>query len=216
VKGVIFDLDGTLADTLADITSALNHVLGELSLPPHSPDQTVAWVGWGVRHLVDRAVSDPRLVDEAVTRFRARYAANLIRDSAPYPGVPDLLDGLTADGVPIAVLSNKPHPMTVRIVREIFGRWQFAAVRGHRPPTPRKPDPTAALEIAAELGLAPAELVFVGDTAVDVDTALAAQMTAVAVSWGFRSADQLRGAGAAEVFARPAELLDWLRRDASA
>lgn len=209
--GVIFDLDGTLADTLADIVAALNHVLEGMGMPTHPPSRAVAWVGWGVRHLVEHAIADRALLDEAVERFRARYAAHLIIDTAPYPGVSELLDGLVADGTTLAVLSNKPHPMTVRIIDDVFGRWPFADVRGHRPPTPRKPDPEAALEIAATMGLAPAEVVFVGDTDVDVATAQAADMTAVAVSWGFRSAESLAVAGASAVVDSPSTLLRWLR-----
>ncbi len=217
-RAVLFDLDGTLADTLDDITSALNATFTEINLPPRSAEETVRWVGWGVRYLVERAVPPDRAgeVNTIVARFREIYARDLIRTTAPYPGVPALLDGLVARGVPMAVLSNKPHEMTVRIVREVFGRWSFVAALGARTGVPIKPDPAAALELAETLGQAPADCVFVGDTAVDVETAARAGMVPVAVSWGFRSAAELAAAGAAYVAPSPGELADWLRRGASA
>jgi len=215
---VLFDLDGTLADTLDDITSALNATFAGVALAPRTREETVAWVGWGVRYLVEHAVPPDRAgeVDAIVARFREIYARDLIRTTAPYPGVPALLDGLVDRGVPIAVLSNKPHEMTLRIVREVFGRWSFAGAFGARTGVPIKPDPTAALELAAALGEAPADCVFVGDTAVDVETAARAGMVPVAVSWGFRSADELAAAGAAYVAPSADALADWLRRAASA
>lgn len=208
MQTIIFDLDGTLADSLADITAALGHVLAAAGLPAHPTTRTRAWVGWGVRHLVEHAAPAGADVDALVRAFRARYAANLVVDTAPYPGVGALLDTLVAGGATLAVLSNKPHDMTCRIVDQVFARWRFADVRGHRPPTPRKPDPTAALDIAAGLGVAPGDVVFVGDTSVDIDTARAAGMTPVAVSWGFRPAREL--AGAAVIVDTPAQLGAWL------
>lgn len=213
MNAIIFDLDGTLADTLDDITDALNTVLVRMGLPPHARTVTVEWVGWGVRHLVAHAlpVDAGEWLDDAVADFRAEYATNLIRTTAPYPGVQDLLDALTADGVPLAVLSNKPHDMTQRIIEEVFGRWHFDPVLGKRDGVPGKPDPTSAREIAAHLALPPAQIGFVGDTQVDLATATAAGMVPVGVGWGFRPADALAATGA-HVVATPAELLDWIRR----
>lgn len=212
MNAIIFDLDGTLADTLDDITDALNAVLIRMDLPPRARTATVEWVGWGVRHLVEHAV--PReahdRLDEAVAAFRAEYGANLIRTTAPYPGVQELLDGLTADGVPLAVLSNKPHAMTRRIMAQVFGRWSFTPVFGKRDGVPGKPDPTSAREIAAHLGLEAGDIAFVGDTQVDLQTATAAGMIPIGVGWGFRPAAALAATGA-YVAEAPTELLAWIR-----
>ncbi|HUH02042.1 MAG TPA: HAD family hydrolase [Kofleriaceae bacterium] len=212
MNAIIFDLDGTLADTLDDITDALNAVLVRMDLPPHARTATVEWVGWGVRHLVEHALPPAARdrLDQAVTAFRAEYTANLIRTTAPYPGVQELLDGLTDDGIPLAVLSNKPHDMTRRIMAEVFGRWSFAPVLGKREGVPGKPDPTSAHEIAAHFGLKGGQIAFVGDTQVDLQTATAAGMIPIGVGWGFRPAAALARA-AAHVAETPAELLAWIR-----
>jgi phosphoglycolate phosphatase len=212
MNAIIFDLDGTLADTLDDITDALNAVLIRMGLPRHGRTATSEWVGWGVRHLVEHAVPGEahHRLDEAVAAFRAEYAGNLIRTTAPYPGVPELLDGLADDGIPLAVLSNKPHDMTCRIMAEAFGHWSFAPVLGKRDGVPGKPDPTSAHEIAAQLGLDAGQIAFVGDTQVDLQTATAAGMIPIGVGWGFRPAAALAATGA-HVAETPAALLAWIR-----
>lgn len=210
-KALIFDLDGTLADTLGDIGAAMSHVLTELGLPAYDLDRYRPWVGWGVRHLVTQALPDgaEHLADTATAQFRRYYGDNLIVTTAPYPGIPELLDALTGHYA-LAVLSNKPQAMTERIVTEVFGRWAFAEVVGARDGVPHKPDPTSALELAARLEVSPAHCVFVGDTGVDMQTARAANMRAIAAGWGFRAASELRDAGAEVVLGHPAELLDVL------
>lgn len=208
MRGFIFDLDGTLVDTLADITNSLNHVLSELGMPNHPAERTREWVGWGARYLVEQAIDDATRIDEAVTRFRAHYAENLIVDSAPYAGVSELLAELASRQVPLGVLSNKPHAMTVSMIQALFADTPWIDVRGHRPPTPQKPDPTGAVEIASAMQLDPGQISFVGDTAVDMETATRAGMIPIAVAWGFRSADTLRDSGCARLIHEPGELLD--------
>ncbi len=213
-KALIFDLDGTLADSLEDIGGAMNDTLAERGRPPHPLDAYRHFVGEGIEVLVRRA-SQPKTDDELkrlVAEYRAHYAARADGHTHPYPGIPELLDGLTALGLPMAVLSNKRDDFTVALVQRVLPRWAFARVRGEREGVPRKPDPTAALELARELGVAPAEVTFVGDTPIDVKTALSAGMRPVAVTWGFRSEEELKAAGASEVIHRPAELLGLLRR----
>lgn len=206
---VIFDLDGTLADSLGDIGGAMNEALVARGLPSHGLEAYRQFVGEGVEVLAHRAAPGlgpaglPLLVEE----YRARYAARIDAQTRPYEGVPAMLDGLVAAGLPLAVLSNKRDDFTLELVRRLFGRWPFVEVRGERVGVPRKPDPTAALELARALGVPPADCAFVGDTAIDIRTAVAAEMIPIGVLWGFRGADELHQAGARRLLSHPRELL---------
>ena len=207
--GVIFDLDGTLADTLHDIAAAMNHVLSAHQLPTHPIDAYRGFLGSGVGVLVERALpsgSEERH-GELLAAFRERYLDQLIVETRAFPGIDELLADLDAAGVSLAVLSNKPQVPTARIVATLFPTVGFRAVYGQRPEIPRKPDPSAALAIASELDLPPARIAFVGDTAIDMETAVGAGMLPVAVSWGFRGIDELRRAGARHLLAHPSELV---------
>lgn len=211
---VIFDLDGTLADTLQDIADAMNAALVKLGQPTHSTEAYQQLVGEGIENLARRALPSGQeaLVPEAVTQFRAHYAAHLVDQTRPFPGIPALLDALVARGERLAVLSNKRDDMTRQIVAQCFGRWRFEATFGERPGVPRKPDPAAALEIASMLGVDPERCAFVGDTNVDMQTATNAGMYAVGVLWGFRSEAELRSSGAHALIDTPEALLPLLDR----
>ncbi|MBE2254411.1 MAG: HAD family hydrolase [Myxococcus sp.] len=208
-QAVIFDLDGTLADSLRDLGEAMNLALADFQLPGHPIDAYRAFVGEGVDVMVRRAATTNRDVpwDKLVDRYRERYAELDHRYTAPYPGIPELLDGLTAAGIKLAVLSNKRDDFTRQLVAKQFSRWEFVDVRGERDGVPRKPDPTAAFELALVLNVLPANIVFVGDTAVDVNTARNAGMRSVGCLWGFRGKAELVHAGARDLLSRPAELL---------
>lgn len=208
-RGVIFDLDGTLADSLRDLAEAMNLALADHGLPTHPVDAYKAFVGEGVDVMVRRAAPTNRSVpwQTLVDTYRARYAELDHRHTAPYAGVPELLDALTSAGVKLAVLSNKRDDFTKALVAKQFSRWAFVDVRGERDGVPRKPDPTAALELAAVLGLEPGEIAFVGDTAVDMHTARGAGMRGVGCLWGFRDKSELVYAGARDLLARPGDLL---------
>ena len=209
---VIFDLDGTLADTLADIADAMNHVLAQHGFPTHATADYPKWIGGGVRALVEGALPEGARVDvdEAVAAFRARYGAHILDKTRPYDGIPDVLAALAARGLPLAVLSNKPDPATREVTGKLFPDVPFREVRGDRAGTPKKPDPTAARAIAASLGIAPEACAFVGDSGVDVETAKRASMRAIGVLWGFRGRDDLEAAGADAIAERPADLLTLL------
>ena len=217
LDALIFDLDGTLADSLADIGHAMNEVLVGLGLPAHAVSSYKAFVGEGAENLVRRAVAAagaaelPRPIGELLQAYRASYAQREHASSTPYPGIEAMLEGVVARGRKMAVLSNKHDDQTRHLVAQAFGRFPFVEVRGEREGVPRKPDPTAALELAAALGVPPARIGFVGDTAIDVRTARAAGMVPIGVLWGFRSHDELASAGAQHFLSRPEDLLGLLR-----
>ena len=142
--------------------------------------------------------------------MRKAYERNWNVKTRPYPGIPELLDALSAHGLKMAVLSNKPHDFTLKSVEGLLPAWRFDAVIGERPPIPRKPDPSSALEIANRLGVEPARFLYLGDTATDMKTANAAGMFAVGALWGFRDAEELIAGGAVKLIAKPAELLELL------
>ena len=207
-RAAIFDLDGTLADTLADIASAMNFALATLSLPTHDLAAYRTFVGEGVEHLANRAlpVDRPELRPALIEAYVARYDEVYLDESVPYPGIVDLLDALAGRAIPLAVLSNKPDPATRKVISALFGDQRFVSVAGHKPEVPKKPDPAGALAIAAHLGIAPGEFIFVGDTAIDMQTAVAAGMVPVGASWGFRP-EELTANGARLVAATPADVL---------
>jgi phosphoglycolate phosphatase len=208
----MFDLDGTLADTLTDLTNAANHALALLGRPPHDRDRYRYFVGQGVENLFRAALDtdDVSLIEPAVAAFKKHLAAHQYDHSGPYDGVPELLDELTRRGLRLAVMSNKPDDRTLEMVRTLFGRWSWDAVRGQRDGYPVKPDPTAALEIAAELGIVHADWLYVGDTRADMLTGRAAGFYTVGVTWGFRDETELRDSGADAIIHHPSELLDLL------
>jgi phosphoglycolate phosphatase len=216
VRAVLFDLDGTLLDTLEDIGRSANEVLSGVGLPTHPIDAYRRFIGDGVANLFRRAIpagmADPGLVARCVEGFRESYGRGWNVASRPYPGIPELLDGLVARGLGMAVLSNKPDRFTRRCVEEYLARWPFRAVLGDREGVPRKPDPGGALDVAGRLGVAPGEVAYLGDSSVDMATARGAGMIPVGAAWGFRTEDELRSSGAAEVVSHPAELLALIDR----
>ncbi len=213
-RAILFDLDGTLLDTLDDLADAGNLALAQLGFPPHPREAYKYFVGDGVETLVRRALPPDRLdeatVREGTERMRQAYAERWACKTQPYPGVPELLDALAARALPMAVLSNKPHPFTQLCVERLLPRWTFAAVVGAQPTMARKPDPAGARAIAAQLGVSPDAVLYLGDTNTDMQTAVAAGMYSVGVLWGFRSADELRASGARTLIAHPLELLELL------
>jgi phosphoglycolate phosphatase len=206
---VIFDLDGTLADTLEDIGKAMNEALRLLGQPTHPWDAYREFVGQGVVKLAQAALPADRqeLVPQAVEEFRAFYAAHLVDHTRPFAEIPAVLDALAERRLELAVLSNKLDGMTKRIVELCFSKWRFHPVLGEREGVPRKPDPTAALEIAAALRMAPQRIALVGDSAVDIHTARNAGMYGVGVLWGFRPREEIEEAGAQAIVSSPRELL---------
>lgn len=213
--GVIFDLDGTLVDTLKDLADAMNRVLSGEQAPVHSYATYRLLIGKGIRNLVGQALPPEKRSDETIARCYERmiadYGENCLVKTRQYDGVAELVSGLRTAGATLAVFSNKSDELTRRIVESLFGPGDFDVVMGARPGLPLKPDPTVALLISARLGVAPGRIVFLGDSGIDMLTATAAGMIAVGAAWGFRTKDELVENGARVVLDHPLELLE-LRR----
>jgi len=216
VQAVLFDLDGTLLDTLEDLGQAANRVLESRGFKPHEVDVYRYFIGDGVKMLVTRALPKEQrnetVIDACVAEFREDYGRNSMVTTKPYKGIPELLDQLGARKLKLAILSNKPHDLTGRIVAELLPDWNFSAVLGQRDNVPRKPDPCGALEIAGLLSIPPASFLYVGDSGVDMQTAIAAGMFPVGVLWGFRPMKELQKNGAKALSERPADIMSLVEK----
>jgi phosphoglycolate phosphatase len=212
LRAILFDLDGTLLDTLDDLADSTNLALRECGLPEHPVEAFKYFIGDGVENLLRRAVpqgcDDPATLTRCVERMRAEYSQRWAAKTRPYPGIPELLDELVARGVPMAVFSNKPDEFTRLCVSRLLPRWRFTVVLGAGSRLPKKPDPAGALEIAAQMHVAPADVLYLGDTNTDMQTAVAAGMFPVGALWGFRTAEELTSNGAQILLQKPADLLD--------
>lgn len=209
IRAVLFDLDGTLADTLADLANATNWALAQLGCPTHPTDTYRFKVGDGARELCARALPADKqgLVDEVLRLMRQHYDQHCFDTTKLYAGIPELTSALIQRRYSLAVLSNKPDDFTKRMIAHYFQPSPFSVVRGQLSNVPLKPDPTAALQIAQDLGVPPAHWLYLGDTNTDMCTARRAGMHAVGVLWGFRDREELLESGAEHVVAKPEEVL---------
>lgn len=205
----VFDLDGTLVDSLHDIASALNHCLELLGLPTHPVDRYRYMVGEGVPTLCRRAVGDthPHLVERLAELARAHYRAHALEHTRPFAGIPDLVERLRAREMKLAVLSNKPHDLTLRVLDTFWRPGTFDRAYGYVEEDLRKPSPAYLLRICAELSIPPRDTWVVGDTPTDMTTAHAGGAWAIGVTWGFRTREDLTVAGAHRLVDRPEDLL---------
>ena len=210
-RAIIFDLDGTLLDTITDIANCANKVLSDWGLPTFPVTTYSALVGDGLTNLARKALPephrDPSSISAFVEDYRVLYSQRWNETSKPYPGILELLDELAARSIPLAVFSNKRDDFTKVCVASFFPNIPFGEVRGERAGTPIKPDPTGALEIARALRVDPSQCLLVGDSEIDIATSLNAGMRNVGVLWGFRPQEVLEKAGAHTLISRPAELL---------
>jgi phosphoglycolate phosphatase len=206
---IIFDLDGTLADTLRDIAEAMNAALTACHLPVHPVETYRLRVGRGWANLARESVSavGAHRIEEVSRRAFQYYQRHLTDYTHLYDGIRSTLEQLSARGVRMAVLSNKPDALTVGVVQRLGCAGMFVTVQGALDNAPAKPDPTLALAASKRLGVSPARTYLVGDSAVDVETALRAGMVPVGVTWGFRDRSELVGAGAVHIVERPADIL---------
>ena len=211
--GLIFDLDGTLVDSLQGIAASLNHALALSGLPAHPHEAVRGFIGNGSRVLIRRgapADADETLVNTVEQAFKSHYDLTWQDGTMVYPGIAGLLESLQTRGYPLAVLSNKPHPFTETIVARVFPTIRFAAVLGQRAGIPHKPDPAGALEISKSLRLSPENCTVIGDSTMDLETARNAGMQVIAVTWGYHDRDRLAAAGAGLIADDPAGLLELL------
>jgi len=210
-RALISDLDGTLLDTLQDLADSVNAALARLGFPQHELAPYRYFVGDGRRALALRALPEDRrdqaTLDLLIACIGEEYGKRWMNLSQPYEGIPELLDVLTARGVRMAILSNKPHSYTEAIVSGLLPNWSFEFVLGESPSTPRKPDPSGALNIVEQMGIEPGECLYLGDSGVDMQTATAAGLYPVGVLWGFRTADELLANGAAVLVEKPADII---------
>ena len=216
MRGCIFDLDGTLTNTLESLTYSVNLTLKEMELPSITMDQCRRFVGDGARKLIERtleACGDRSLsrLDEGMEIYGRIFHDNCTYHVTPYDGVMEMLADLKSMGMRLAVLSNKPHGQAVDVVRQIFWDGVFDFVQGQSEELPRKPDPAGVLYLLDKMGIKKEECVYVGDSEVDVATAKAAGVTGLAAAWGFRSRQVLEEAGAGVLIDHPGELVDFLR-----
>ena len=214
-KAIIFDLDGTLINSLPDIANSVNYTLKELGFPRHDLDTYRLFIGNGLANLIIRSLPKDRrsnhIVDLCMKVFNKYYNKNWDLNTRPYPGIPEMLDELTERGIRLAVLSNKPHDFALRCVSRFLSSWNFEVVLGQRDDLPKKPDPSGALEIADRMNFLPSQILYLGDSDVDIQTAIASQMFPVGVLWGYRSIDELKKNGAKALIDSPLEVLGLLR-----
>lgn len=209
-KSYIFDLDGTLLNTLDDLAASTNYALRSVGLPEHSVEDVRRFVGNGVRKLMERAIeggdANP-LFDEAYTTFRKHYLEHGLDTTKPYPGVVDMLRRLKAEGKNIAVVSNKFYDATQELVHHFFGEYVSVAI-GERENIRKKPAPDTVLEAMRLLGIGKEDAVYVGDSDVDINTAKNVGIPCISVLWGFRDREFLLENGATTFIDSPEQLFD--------
>jgi phosphoglycolate phosphatase len=213
-KGIIFDLDGTLVNSLDGLTSSLNAALLQAGLPTHSLAAVRGFIGNGAKILITRAApvgSDEALLDGLAQAFSRHYDEHWSSGTVPYDGIRNLLKTLQEQAIPLNILSNKPHAFTLAIVKYLFPEISFSVVLGQQDGVPHKPAPDGALKIAELISRLPADCIVIGDSTMDLETATNAGMQSIAVSWGFHDRDRLVAAGAMRIADDPEMLLAMLR-----
>ncbi|MBC8478834.1 MAG: HAD family hydrolase [FCB group bacterium] len=215
-RAIIFDLDGTLLDTIEDLADSVNTALKTQGFPIHDVEKYYSFVGNGINILVQRALPeqhcDNQTISNSVKMIREIYSEQWKNKTRPFPGIQSMLDDLYDQDIPLAVFSNKPDEFTQVMVQEFFPEIEFEAVLGQSAVIPAKPDPAGALMICEQIRMLPESFLFVGDSDVDMITAANAGMIPIGVSWGFRSTQELKDNGAYAVIDQPAELLDFVTK----
>lgn len=210
-KACVFDLDGTLIDSLEDLADSVNETLVTYGFPTHDVDLYRFKVGNGSKKLIERSLpkelaADADLVSEVLFKYKACYEKNLLKKTRPYAGILTMLSRLKEMGVPMAICTNKHQSAADALVETLFPAGTFTEVIGDRADLPRKPDPKKVLLLAKNMGVAPADVAYFGDSSVDMDTAKNAGALAIGVTWGFRPREELEEHGARLLLDMPAEL----------
>ncbi len=211
----IFDLDGTLIDSLTDIALCANKVLEEFSLPTHKIEDYKTFVGGGAEVLIENCTpknSSKELIQEVLKQFKIVYDQNLQGNTQPYDGIYELLETLKNQNYKVGVLSNKPHKFTLKYVEQFFSSYNISEPHGQKEEVPKKPDPTGAINIAKSFNMPHENIYFIGDSDVDMQTAKNAGMIAVGVRWGFRGVDELLENGADFIVDTPLDILKLLNQ----
>ncbi|PTN08469.1 HAD family hydrolase [Mangrovibacterium marinum] len=212
-KAVIFDLDGTLLDTLDDLTDAVNEVMKAHHFPTHDRVAVRSFVGSGLRTLMQRALPEAERSESKINSYFAEmmtaYRENYKNKSLPYAGIAPMLEALAGRKVPMAVFSNKADELTKKLVEALLP-YPFACVQGMTTEELKKPNPQVAIELAQQMGTTPEDCLYVGDSDTDMLTATNAGMFALGVTWGFRDRDALLAGGAQQLVDEPAEILNLL------
>ena len=218
-KGVIFDLDGTLVNSLEDIADAMNSVLQGLNYPTHNYDAYQYFIGSGLRNLVSKSLpethNDEKHIDHCYQLMIEEYSDNCTRKTKPYDGIVQLLDHLISHNIKLSVFSNKSDELTKKITADLFRNYFETAV-GLNIEALKKPNPSEAIAISKKLDLETEEIIFVGDSDIDMQTAINANMLAVGVSWGYRTAEELIASGAKYVITNPLDLIQIIQADNTA
>jgi phosphoglycolate phosphatase len=209
-KGIIFDLDGTLVDSLEDISDAMNIVLKGINHPTHTYEEYQYFIGSGLRNLVTKALPTPdaneNQIDLCYDLMIEVYSKACTNKTKPYDGIIELLDYLKAQNIKLSVFSNKSDDLTKEITATIFPNYFESSVGLTTEPL-KKPNPIKALEIAEKMGFKPEEILFIGDSDIDMETATNAKMNAVGVLWGYRSKEDLLSSGAKYILEKPSDLI---------
>ncbi len=210
---VLFDLDGTLINSLEDLAESANEALKKHGFKTHSTDSYKKFVGNGVRNLIKNAAPDEAedsVVDNILEDYRIIYNKNYVNKTRAYDGIHEMLDYLKKAGIKMGVCSNKPHKPTNEIVEKLLGIEYFDVVFGEREGIPRKPDPASLIEAAEKLGVPPSQTIYVGDSGGDMESANRAGMLAVGVLWGFREKEELMECGGKILLTSPPELVEFV------
>lgn len=217
-KVCIFDLDGTLIDTLDSLLFSVNKTLEELSMPEISREQCRAFVGNGARYLIERSIQsgcetyDDSLIEQGMGVYSRVFAEHCMYKVEPYEGMRDVLEGLKKQGVQLAILSNKPHERTVEITEHYFGVGYFDFIQGQCDGIPRKPDPESIYCVIKQLEAEEAQCIYIGDSEVDMMTGEEASVETIGVSWGFRDREVLENTKASAIIDKPSQLLECINR----
>ena len=214
-KAFIFDLDGTLTDSVQDLMESINFALSSQNFPTLTLEEAIKKIGNGIDKLVIDALPEKhrenkKIIARSLELMAQKYSQSWQNNTCLYPGITELLDQLMINKIPMAILSNKPDPFLQEIVKFLMGKWEFMVVFGARFGMPLKPNPQSTLEVVKQMNIEPHEIAFVGDGDTDIKTALGAGIHPIAVTWGLRSVEELTQVGAKTFIDKPLELLEYI------